>query len=113
MIVMLYPGIEIPDSDNLRLKVISITDDVDNYNEAIISIVPNLNLKQEWLNLLLRRYQSTLRYDDYLEYSRSKEHYEEDVMRIINDNRIPTIVIDSIDYNIEELISEYMENRDE
>lgn len=113
MIVMLYPGIEIPDSDNLRLKVISITDDVDNYNEAIISIVPNLNLKQEWLNLLLRRYQASLKYDDYLEYSRAKEHYQEDITRIINDNRISAIVIDSIDYNIEELISEHMEKKDE
>ena len=113
MIIMLYPGVKKPFSVNPEINFISITDKIDYYDEPIISVVPNTTLRNEWLKLLLKRYQASLKYDDYLEYSRAKEHYQEDITRIINDNRISAIVIDSIDYNIEELISEHMEKKDE
>lgn len=114
MIVMLYPGVMKPSvSNNLEIKFISIDEDIVYYNESVISVVPDLNLKEEWLNLLLQRYQSTLTYDDYVEYARAKEHYEDDIRRIMDDDRIPTIVINSTNCNIEELISQYMENKDE
>lgn len=114
MIIVAYPGVtELAVSNNPELKFVSTTEDIDNCNELMISIVPNVDLKQEWLNLLLRRYQETLIYNNYLEYSRAKEHYEDDVRRIMDDDRIPTIVINSTNCNIEELISQYMENKDE
>ena len=113
MIIMLYPGVGKPVSVNPEINFISTTAKIDYYDEPIISVVPNTTLRNEWLKLLLKRYPASLKYDDYREYSRAKEHYQEDITRIINDNRISAIVIDSIDYNIEELISEHMEKKDE
>lgn len=133
MIFMLYFGvddsnIELSDFkniDNATLNIsnerenvfVSFSDDSIDYfmngNEEVITIIPDLEIKREWLGKLLKKYQTSLLEKDYNVYVRVRDFYETDINRIKNCKNISAIEIDSLDYDLKTIISGYTEKKDE
>jgi predicted nucleotidyltransferase len=65
-------------------------------------VYPSLKLKENWIDRLCDRMETTLSDKDYKAYNRALNYYEEDIEDLMQEeNRIE---LDSMDYNLEELV---------
>ena len=71
--------------------------------EDVIAIVPNLNLKDQWIDKLYKRYEKSGLEKDEKAYLNAKEAYEKNIRDIMED--CVTVTIDNhINYNLYALI---------
>lgn len=71
--------------------------------ERVIVICPDISLKEQWINKLQERYNYTQLEKDYKALMNAKERYTENITEIIGNN-FEKIIINNINYNLEELI---------
>lgn len=67
-----------------------------------ITIVPNLQLEEQWLKRLQDRYDRTQLDKDYRALMGAKVSYKQNIEELINEKHV--IVINSIDYDLNDLI---------
>lgn len=78
-----------------------------NSNETVIIICPSLELEDEWIEKLKTRWEYSKLDKDYKAYMNASDRYKENILELINDNNFLTLIIDHMDYNLEDLISKY------
>lgn len=74
--------------------------------EHVIAIYPNVSLKDEWIEKLQVRYDATHSEKDYKALMNAKDRFEENIREISEDFSCK-IEIQSIRYNLEQLIYNY------
>ena len=79
-----------------------------NHEDHVFVVYPALSLKTDWLRRLRERYQYTSYTEEYIERGkkallRAIDNYEEDIKKLHNSS-FDEIVINSMDYGLEELI---------
>ena len=75
-----------------------------NTTEKIYCIVPDLNLKDEWIAKLHDRYQHSNLEKDYKAYMNAKDRYTENIQEILNSGH-KALVISDMNYNLYNVIS--------
>ena len=75
-----------------------------NTTEQIYCIVPDLNLKDEWIAKLYDRYQHSNLEKDYKAYMNAKDRYTENIQEILNSG-YKALVISDMNYNLYNVIS--------
>ena len=68
-----------------------------------IVLCPNINLENEWVLKLEERYKRTGLDKDLRSYRRAKEHFKEDIDKIIK-NYKPVYALDSMDYTLDVVV---------
>lgn len=71
--------------------------------EDCFVVYPALHLKDEWIAKLKSRYENSKLDKDYKAYMNAVDRYEDNIKEIAN-SRFNCIQIDSMDYNLDELI---------
>lgn len=71
--------------------------------------IPSLKLKNEWIIKLENRFKFSKLQKDYKALMNAKDRYTENITEIIKSD-FDTIIIDNINYNLEELISQEINN---
>lgn len=82
---------------------------LDESTEKRIIIFPSKDLKDEWIRKLDKRRNETGKFKDKRAYLHVKEHYDEDIdglMKTSNRNEFKAYVIDSIDYDLVDILEE-------
>lgn len=74
-------------------------------NDDVIYIVPNLSLKDAWIEKLKSRYEASKYDKDFRAYIRAKDHFEEDISSILNDTNKNVYAISSMDYELSYVVA--------
>lgn len=76
-----------------------VIEELNKRNIDFIAIVPDLSLKEDWIDKLYKRYLISYAEKDYKAYMNAKEYYEENINDILKNSK-NTIVIKTMDYNL-------------
>lgn len=76
------------------------------FNEPLISIIPSINLKDEWIRKLEERYNNHKSEKNYKAWMNAVNRYEDNINEIKNSG-IEFIEIENIDYNLEHVLKEH------
>ena len=93
----------------VRDELDELTYEDEYYDEDVVVVYPSLSLKDEWIEKLRLRYESTKLDKDYRAYMNAKEKYEENISELM-ENPFDEIILSNIDYNLREAILEFKEN---
>lgn len=77
-----------------------------NSSERVIAIAPSVELKDQWIEKLKNRYETSKLDKDYRAYMNAVDRYTENIEEIAKD--CDTIFIRSMTYDIESLIEAYL-----
>lgn len=77
-----------------------------NSSERVIAIAPSVDLKDQWIEKLKNRYESSKLDKDYKAYMNAVDRYTENIEEIAKD--CDTIFIRSMTYDIESLIEAHL-----
>ena len=72
-------------------------------NQATMIVLPDLSLKDKWIEKLKKRYEVDPSDKNYKAYMNAKECYEENIIDLMND-KYDHITISSMDYNLENIL---------
>ena len=72
-------------------------------------ICPSLALKDEWIDRLQKRYDLTQIEKDYKALMNAVDRYSENIQELLSEDGFEKIVIDDIDYKLEDLLNSYPE----
>lgn len=86
-----------------------VRDELKNRQIQAKCCVPSLKLKNEWITKLENRFKFSNLDKDYKALMNAKDRYIENITEII-ESGFDTIIIDNINYNLEELISQEINN---
>ena len=78
-------------------------------SEKVICCVPSISLRYDWLDRLKNRYDQTKLEKDYKAYMNAKERYSDNIKEIMTSG-FETIVITCVDYNLKDIIEDYISN---
>lgn len=84
-------------------------------NIRLLVIYPGIHLKEEWVDKLQKRYNSTQSQKDKKALDRVIEHFEEDINNLDNfvyNNDLATLIIDERNYNLNDCIKSILKNMD-
>jgi len=73
--------------------------------EPVMAVYPSLDIRDQWVERLLARWKESGRNKDEIAYLDAKEHYEEEVMRLMRLQVVKCEIYD-MDYSLEEIINE-------
>lgn len=76
------------------------------FDEPLISIIPSINLKDEWIRKLEERYNNHKSEKNYKAWMNAVNRYEDNINEIKNSG-IGFIEIENIDYNLEDIMKEH------
>lgn len=76
------------------------------FDEPLISIIPSINLKDEWIRKLEERYNNHKSEKNYKAWMNAVDRYEDNINEIKNSG-IGFIEIENIDYNLEDIMKEH------
>ena len=81
------------------------------YEEQVAVVVPDLSLKDKWIEKLWKRFEDTKLFKDYCAWNNAKQWYESNIGEVIADaNKYgwKVIVIPAMEYNLKELVENAM-----
>lgn len=78
-----------------------------NSEERVICCAPSLSLKDQWINKLKERYETSGLDKDYRAYMNAEDRYTENITEIANSG-FEVLWIESIDYDLCDEILEYL-----
>lgn len=76
------------------------------HNEDVRIIYPSLDIKDEWINKLESRYNSSNLSKDYKAWKNAETMYKENIIDLMNEIEFKHIVIQTLDYDLEKLVEE-------
>lgn len=76
------------------------------FDEPLISIIPSISLKDEWIRKLEERYNNHKSEKNYKAWMNAVARYEDNINEIKNSG-IGFIEIENIDYNLEDVLKEH------
>ena len=86
-----------------------VRDELKKSKEKVVAICPALELKDQWINKLRNRYNWSGLEKDYKALANAENSYEENIKEIADDIE-NTIIINDINYDLEDIISDYLAN---
>lgn len=78
-----------------------------NSGERLATIYPGIELKDQWIEKLQKRYDLTKKEKDYKALMNAKEMYEQNIRDLASQNGFDYICLNSINYCLEDIIIEY------
>lgn len=82
-----------------------VRDELRDSHEQVYTIFPSLELKDDWINRLQKRYDKTQLDKDYRALMNAKDVYDENIKDLLN-NSINPIEITNINYKLEDIIDD-------
>lgn len=73
-------------------------------NEDVVVIYPDLKLKDEWIEKLRLRYESTLKNKDYKAWKNAEDRYEDNIKELMAEDSFDHIVIEDMNYSLRWLL---------
>ncbi len=80
-----------------------VREELNKRNIEFIAIVPDLSLKEDWIQKLYTRYLESNAEKDYKAYMNAEECYEENIKDILKDSK-KSMVINTMDYTLTDLL---------
>lgn len=83
-------------------------------NIRLLVVYPGIHLKEEWINKLQKRYDSTQSQKDKKALDRIVNHFEEDIKNLdkfVDDNNLEALIIDERNYNLNNYIKTIIQNQ--
>lgn len=94
-------------SDVLKYITQKVNNDINYFDIRLLIVYPQINLKNDWIEKLQKRYQRTQSQKDKKALDRVIEHFEEDINNL-NDftktNKIRSLIINKNDYDLNDYI---------
>lgn len=84
-------------------------------NIRLLVVCPGIHLKEEWVNKLQKRYDSTQSQKDKKALDRIVNHFEEDINNLdkfVDNNNLVALIIDDRNYNLNDYIKSILKNVD-
>lgn len=82
--------------------------ELESSDEKVIVVCPTYNLKEEWINRLRQRYETTGENKDYKALMNANSEYLNNIYDLIN-GKLPCYVIEDMDYNLQEIVASLKE----
>ena len=84
-------------------------------NIRLLVVYPEVNLKEEWINKLQKRYDLTKSQKDKKALDRIINHFEEDINNLdkfVDNNNLAVLIIDDRNYNLNDYMKSILKNMD-
>lgn len=75
-------------------------------SEQLCVVYPSVELKNEWIDKLKRRYESTMLEKDYKAWMNAEDRYVDNINELKN-SQMPCLEITDMNYSLAQLLSEY------
>lgn len=93
----------------VREELDDLTNEDEYYSEDVVVVYPSLALKDEWIEKLRIRYESTKLDKDYRAYMNAKEKYDENIAELMQ-HPFDEIRLNNIEYDLRGAILDYRED---
>lgn len=72
--------------------------------ETVLVCYPSLELKDEWINKLQLRYDTTSLVKDYKALMNAKDRYFENIQELMDESTFHHVVLDNMEYELDKMI---------
>lgn len=80
-------------------------------NVETVVVYPSLALKDEWIQKLRERYESTQLLKDFKAWKNAEDSYEQNITELSEQSGLTRISICAMNYNLDAMLSDYREGR--
>lgn len=87
-----------------------VRDALKDCGQRVVLIYPSIDLKDEWMSKLMRRYKSTGLSKDLRAYQRAKDYYENDISSLMFEKKFESKVITDMHYDLHQIIKDLERN---